>query len=162
MADKKSALIVSPTHKEGERVTQQIRQELKAQGLLDKKEIDVTRTVNLNWTETERGNAGKYQQGQVVQFHLPATGIKRGEKLTVKGQDPQGNIIATNAIGKEVVIPLDHASRFNVYETRKLSLATGDKIRITKNGMIPFPVPDETILWYAFWSKKYDCNVSWR
>ena len=134
VADKKSALVVSPTHKEGEKVTGQIRQELKTQGLLDKKEIDVTRTVNLNWTQAERGNAQKYQQGQVVQFHQNAKGITRGEKLTVKGRNTDGQLVATNAKGKDIVIPLDHASRFNVYETRKLSLANGDKIRITQNG----------------------------
>ena len=107
---------------------------MKRQGLLAKTEKELTRTVNLNWTQAERSNAQKYQEGQVVQFHLPAKGITRGEKLTVKGRNADGQLVATNAKGLDVVIPLNHASRFNVYETRSLNLAAGDKIRITQNG----------------------------
>ena len=35
---------------------------------------------------------------------------------------------------RSALLPLDHASRFQVYESRKIALAAGDMVRITQNG----------------------------
>jgi len=50
----KSTLVVSPTHREGEKVTDAIRQELKETGVLNNKGIAYTSYKNLNFTGAEK------------------------------------------------------------------------------------------------------------
>jgi ATP-dependent exoDNAse (exonuclease V) alpha subunit len=49
-------------------------------------------------------------------------------------RDAQGRVVGQGKGGSSVVIPLDHASRFLVYESRNIALAAGDMVRITQNG----------------------------
>ena len=52
--DNKSALVVSPTHAEGGRVTEKIRAELKTLQKLGATEKEVVQLKNLRWTEAQR------------------------------------------------------------------------------------------------------------
>jgi hypothetical protein len=56
----KSALVVSPTHAEGETTAQAIRTELKAQGRIGKTEREFTSLRALNLTEAQRAQAGTF------------------------------------------------------------------------------------------------------
>ena len=76
----KSALVVSPTHAEGDRITAVIRRELAAQGKLGE-ERELTAWVPLHLTEAERGEASSYLPGDMLQFHQNAKGYKSGQRL---------------------------------------------------------------------------------
>ena len=129
----KSALVISPTHAEGERVTREIRAKLKAANKLGADEREFVQLKNLQWTEAQRGDARNYQAGQVVQFHQNIAGFRRGERVTVKARDEHGvSVVRQN--GETALLPLDMAARFQVYESREITLAAGDWIRITQNG----------------------------
>ena len=78
----KSALVVSPTHAEGDRITAVIRRELAAQGKLGE-EREFTAWVPLHLTEAERGEAGSYPPGDMLQFHQNAKGYKTGQRVRV-------------------------------------------------------------------------------
>jgi hypothetical protein len=132
--ENKSALVISPTHAEGERVTNRIRERLKQDGRLGGNERELLQLKNLQWTEAQRGDPVNYQAGMVVQFHQNVAGFRRGERLTVKRRDGYGRLLAERQGGSAVAVPLDHARRFQVYESRSLALAPGDKVRITQNG----------------------------
>ena len=79
---RKSALVVSPTHVEGEKVTAAIRDKLKNQGKLSSDERSFLRLINRQWTEAERGNAQSYRPGLLVQFHqnAPVLHAARGSR----------------------------------------------------------------------------------
>ena len=113
----KTALVVSPTHAEGQRVTATIRGELAAQGKLGE-EREFTAWKPLHLTEAERGEAGSYDAGDMLQFHQNAKGYKNGQRLTV-GEQP---------------LPLDQAGRFQVYRPETMRFAAGDRLRVTSNG----------------------------
>ena len=130
---RKTALVVSPTHAEGERVTVAIREELKQRGKLGTDERKFTRGINQQWTEAQRGNFQSYRSGQVVQFHQNAPGFTRGERVTVSGISDV-SVLVRDERGRESTLPLNFAARFQVYETLTLSLAPKDKIRIAQNG----------------------------
>jgi conjugative relaxase-like TrwC/TraI family protein len=130
----KSALVISPTHAEGERVTAQIREKLKTSNQLGPDEQQFVRLKNLQLTEAERSDARNYQAGQVVQFHQNAPGFRRGERVTVTGLDEQGRVAARHQDGRTATLPLDKAGRFQVYEAKPITLAAGDIVRITQNG----------------------------
>jgi conjugative relaxase-like TrwC/TraI family protein len=131
--DFKTALVVSPTHREADKVTAAIREELKAQGRVGKTEREFTILRPLNFTEAQRADARDYQPGQVVQFHQNAKGFKRGERVTVTESDGL-QVKVQNAAGKTVLLPATEAKKFQVYETQRLGIAQGDKLRITMNG----------------------------
>jgi conjugative relaxase-like TrwC/TraI family protein len=112
-----TALVVSPTHAEGERLSTAIRGRLQAAGMVSKEEQSVLRLTNLQLTQAERADAASYQPGDVLVFHQNAKGYQKGERITVG----------------ETALPLDQAARFTVYRGSELPIAPGDRIRITAN-----------------------------
>jgi conjugative relaxase-like TrwC/TraI family protein len=131
---RKTALVVSPTHAEGERVTDEIREELKKRGKLGTEERKLTRLINQQWTEAQRSNPQSYHLGLIVQFHQNTSGFTRGQKLTVSSVGHDSHVYAQDEHGRQHALPLGQSSRFQVYETQTLPLVPGDKIRITQNG----------------------------
>ncbi|MGD0816757.1 MAG: MobF family relaxase, partial [Verrucomicrobiota bacterium] len=132
--DNKSALVVSPTHAEGGRVTEKIRAELKTLQKLGATEKEVVQLKNLRWTEAQRADVKNYQPGLVVQFHQNTAGFTRGEKVTVTGR-AQNQIAVQRADGSQGSLAMERGSAsFAVYEAGKLPLAPGEHIRITQNG----------------------------
>lgn len=113
----KQALVISPTHTEGGRITSVIRQELASQGKLGE-EREFVAYVPLHLTEAERGHADNYLPGDMLQFHQNAKGYKAGQRLRAG----------------EGALPLGQAARFQVYRPSTLHLAAGDRLRITANG----------------------------
>lgn len=132
--ERNEVLAVSPTHAEGDAVTRNIREGLQQAGVIKGKDRTTARLVNLNWTEPERGDASKYQPGQIIQFEQNVKGgFTRGQRFTVT-ESAKGEVSLQSADGSKHSLPLVAAARFTVYEERKLALAKGDRIRITKNG----------------------------
>lgn len=125
---KETVLVVSPTHAEGALVTNAIRSELKAGGLIGNEEKPFLSLRNLQWTDAERSDAARYHPGLVVQFTQNAKGFTKGERFTVEKVEGGRVWLA----GKP--LPLDKAERFQVYEAGAVALAMGDKVRITANG----------------------------
>jgi ATP-dependent exoDNAse (exonuclease V) alpha subunit len=114
----KSALVVSPTHAEADRITGAIRDGLKAQGkLTGERAVNVWIPAHL--TEAQKTDATEYEPGDLLQFHQNAKGYKKGSRL-----------IAEDAI----VPPTDLATRFEVYRPARLGLGVGDRVRVTAGG----------------------------
>ena len=115
--DKKSVLVVSPTHAEAGSITAAIRSELRRAGKLEAEDHEFTRLVQVDTSEAERGQAITYRPGDVIQFHQNAKGgFTKGDRLTVT--DP-------------AAVPLPEAAKFSLYRPEKISLAAGDRIRFT-------------------------------
>ena len=133
--DGKTALVVSPTHAEGTRVTERIRAELKAVKKLGTDEREFVQLKNLRWTEAQRADARSYRPGLVVQFHQNAAGFKKGEKVVVAGVE-HNKLTVQHPNGRSGSVKLDeNTAGFNVYESGQLALAPGEQIRITQNGL---------------------------
>jgi conjugative relaxase-like TrwC/TraI family protein len=116
----KTALVVSPTHAEGDRITGDIRRALRDAEKLGDDERTFRVLENANLTPAERGDAVNYGAGDVLVFHQNAKGFTRGDRVAVSGDRP---------------LPLDQANRFQMFHSSTLRLARGDKVRITHNGL---------------------------
>jgi conjugative relaxase-like TrwC/TraI family protein len=114
----KSALVVSPTHAEGNRVTDAIRDGLKAQGKLAK-ERSVEAWVATHLTDAEKADPTQYEPGMLLQFHQNAKGYAKGTRLIVEDG---------------MRIPTELANRFEVYRPVQVPLAKGDRVRMTAGG----------------------------
>ena len=129
----KTALVVSPTHAEGEKVTQAIREGLKQSERITGKERKFTSLASLNLTDAQKGDYANYREGDVVRFMQNAKGYMRGERMTVKKSDKDG-VIVQRENGRVEKLALQRAKAFQLFETKELNLARGDRLRITQNG----------------------------
>jgi conjugative relaxase-like TrwC/TraI family protein len=129
----KTALVISPSIAEGERITHTIRDELKRRQKINGPEREFLRLVRTDMTEAERGDALHYAEGDVVQAVQNVKGFKRGERATVVAADAAGVRVKT-AAGVVKDLPLGEAGRFQVFRTQTLPLAAGDRVRISHNG----------------------------
>jgi conjugative relaxase-like TrwC/TraI family protein len=120
LAEGATALVVSPTHAEGHRITVAIREALRKKGKLKGEERIFRVLENASLTEAERTDAVNYSPGDVLVFNQNAKGgFTRGQKVTVENGEP---------------LPLDQAARFQMFYARTLNIAAGDIVRITRNG----------------------------
>lgn len=120
VADHTTALVVSPTHREGERLVTAIRSVLKERQLLGAEDQTLLRLRPLQLTEAERADPCLYEAGDVLCFHQHVPGHSKGSRLTLRG-----------ALPEEL---RRYASRFSVYRPATLAVARGELLRVTANG----------------------------
>ena len=114
----KTALVVSPTHAEADRITAAIRSRLKAQGKLTGERM-VKAWVPAHLTDAQKADPTEYDAGDLIQFHQNAKGHQKGSRLMVEdGIRP----------------PVELANRFEAYRSVQLSLGAGDRVRVTAGG----------------------------
>ncbi|QDT53003.1 Multifunctional conjugation protein TraI [Caulifigura coniformis] len=117
VAGGETALVVSPTHREGDKVTREIREGLKTSGQLGE-EHELPILVCANLTEAERRDSANYVSTDVLLFHQNAKGFRKGQQVLFDAEH----------------LPMAEAARFQVYRQRVLKVAVGETLRITKNG----------------------------
>lgn len=130
----RSTLVVAPTHAEGRAVTEAIRAKLETEGLLRGESASVDLLQSRRLSQAEKGDAVAYREGDVVEFHQNAKGIKKGQRFEVLGRDDTGVHMRCQRDDTVKSLPLHQADRFDVYERRQLELKEGDRIRITAGG----------------------------
>jgi hypothetical protein len=114
----KTALVVSPTHAEANRITLAIRSGLKTQNALTG-ERTIKAWVSAHLTESQKSDVTQYDPGDMLEFHQNASGFKKGSRLMMAdGVKP----------------PIALANRFEAYRPAELNLATGDRVRVTAGG----------------------------
>ena len=116
----KSSLVVSPTHREADRLTETIRDTFRRNDLITGPEHEVLTLKPLHLTEAERSDPALMENGDVIIFHQNAKGFRKGDRIRIDGALPRAIT--------------DQAPRFSVFRPSAMRLATGDKIRITAGG----------------------------
>lgn len=116
----KSALVVSPTHREAAHLTDAIRMVLRSQGMITGEDHEVRTLTPIHLTDGERSDSAFYQDGDVIVFHKNARGFTKSKRLEVNGAVPD-NVTS-------------QSDRFSVYRPSSIQLASGDKVRITSGG----------------------------
>lgn len=116
--ESKTAIIVSPTHAEGGRLTRAVRDALKADGKLGS-EREFATWLPARLTAPEKADPVNYSPGDMLRFHQNVPGHANGSRLILlPGQVP----------------PLRYAERFEVYRPSTLRVAVGDRLRVTARG----------------------------
>jgi conjugative relaxase-like TrwC/TraI family protein len=142
----KSALIISPTHAEGRRLTEELRAALKERGALGKERV-VKARQSTGWTEPQKGDLRNYEPGMVIDFsegiagtrkrvngvRVTEGGFAKGEAVAVVGKEG-GAVKVMRRDGTQALLELDQTRRFQVSRVRDTPVARGDIIRNTKNG----------------------------
>ncbi|MEO1525500.1 MAG: MobF family relaxase [Planctomycetota bacterium] len=137
LGEKKSTLVIAPTHAEARSVTEQIRETLRESGQLSRDQRNFTQLRSLNLSDAQKREASTYTDapGLIVQFHQNvAGGFNKGDRYRVAGA--VGNdieLVSADGISKRT-LSLDSCNRFEVYSEAEVSLAVGDKIRFSLGG----------------------------
>jgi len=143
-----TALIVTPTHREADFLTEKLRTALRERGQIRGEEQTIPTRKPTQWTDAEKRDSRNYDPGMIVEFHKAVPGIRqsvKGERETVGGfrrgeiavVAKGGNgVTLTRLNGSAAELPAAYADRFQVYRPDKQTVATGDQIRITKNGEV--------------------------
>ena len=116
----KTVLVVDPTHKDGDLLTEKLRTLRRDKGLIHGEEREFTRLSALGWTDAQKGDASRYSGDEVIQFYRNAGAFKAGDRVTARTLLPQ---LAT----------LKPAT-FAVFREEQVHFAVGDAVRITGNG----------------------------
>jgi conjugative relaxase-like TrwC/TraI family protein len=132
---KESVLVVSPTHKEAAQATEAIREQLRRMGRLgpQQEERIIPSFKSLGLTEAQRSDPANYRAGLYVEFQTNAKGFQIGQRWQVAevGEDYVG---IEHREGTRANLPLDQASRYEVFRGEDLPIAVGDQIQFRKNG----------------------------
>ncbi|MEP0264002.1 MobF family relaxase [Dokdonia sp.] len=130
--DKKLTLVITPTRANTKKLNLAIREGLKTNSYLSKRNKKFTVYDSLYLTQSEKNDYRSYEIGQTIQTHQNMKGIKKGSVLTVVDivnqdiliQDEQGNIH---------ILDINRTKDFDLYQSRAIDLSVKDTIRINKN-----------------------------
>lgn len=129
----KSALLVSPTWKEIEAVTEKVRETLKARGIVSHDDTPVCILESLSWTDAQKRDAGQYEPGQKIIFHKRAGGFAKDEMVEVTDVG-KSSLRVKCADGSERSLNVSKvAGSMDVCQPRHLSIAAGDKLLLQAN-----------------------------
>jgi conjugative relaxase-like TrwC/TraI family protein len=123
----KSALAVSPTWREIEAVTSEIRDQLKAAGRLGPVDTTVQSHHSLKWTLAQKRDLRNYQTGHILLFHRATQKVNAGEFLKVE-KVSKSELVAARGDGSVVVLTAKQAGCFEVAETLALPVAPGESL----------------------------------
>lgn len=127
-------LVISPTNAHRQQLTGDIRNRMRKAGMLGKKEIHADRLQQQYYSLAEKQAWQSYRPGQVIQFNQNVKGFARGSRWDVQEVSEKGVLLCDQATGKTNRLPHDHPDRFAVMERSSISLAKGDKVRVTHPG----------------------------
>ncbi|UAY53185.1 MobF family relaxase [Ferruginibacter albus] len=129
--EKKECLVVCPTHAQGDAITKEIRERMRSENLLGKKEIDVLRYINLQFTEAKKKDLRNYEEGQFVKFNQNFKGIRRGSiwKIATDGS----GISIVNAKGEKKTLPAYGHEHFEINKVDEIKVSKNDILRVTSN-----------------------------
>ena len=116
----KTVLVIDPTHKDGDALSEKLREVRKAKGLITGEEKLFPQLTALGWTEAQKGDARQYAGNEVVQFFKNTGKFKAGERVTASELLPHLSEV--------------NPKLFSVYRAGEVNFAVGDTVRITTNG----------------------------
>jgi conjugative relaxase-like TrwC/TraI family protein len=118
--ERKTVLVIDPTHKDGDVLSQKLRQVRKAKGLIRGEEKPFPQLAALGWTDAQKADGGQYAGDEVIQFFRNSGQFKAGQRVEARQLVPQ--------------LAMVKPEHFAAYRAGEVNLAEGDTVRITGNG----------------------------
>ena len=129
--EKGSAVVVSQTWTEVQRVNSRVRDALKAKGLLGAHDSAVETLERLDLTNAQKRDERFYPPEAVVVFNQKVRHAEAGTKGKLAGIVSAGVLVEVD--GKFVTVQNRLLGRINVCVPRELALAAGDRIHLKAN-----------------------------
>ncbi|QFG77814.1 relaxase domain-containing protein [Acidithiobacillus sp. 'AMD consortium'] len=134
--ERDKTLIVSATRVDRAAINDAVRDELKAQGLLQNGQ-KFTTLQSADMTKEESLKASSYEKGDILKFtaEIKSLDIQKGEEVRVigKGQRMANSLLVETKDGRKLEINLSKIKGFEAYKETVKEYAVGDKVFFTKN-----------------------------
>ena len=128
--------VLAPTHARRREITESIRDGLKAEGSLHGRTLEIERYVNLHLTRAQKGDLDNWREGDVAVFHADVYGVqaKSGDIFGVIGSEGE-KVLLKHPDGKTRRVDPSKYLRYRVelFETERIELQAGERIRWTRN-----------------------------
>jgi conjugative relaxase-like TrwC/TraI family protein len=115
----KDVLLIAPVHKEGDEIAGRIRERLKERKELEADDQKLLKLNPLHWSEPEKADLGNYSGKEVIIFRYKSGPFKAGQRVESS---------QLQALGYQ-----PEPEHFSVFAPGEISLAVGDRIRMTAN-----------------------------
>lgn len=127
-----SVLVIAPTWREIESVTEKVRDGLRMRGILSGPDHEVEVHDSLSWTVAQKADPGRYRPGLRVRFHHAQGGFGRQETVEIA---EVGERLSVRRANGEVARfdPALAATCVDVEEKRRLKVALGDRLLLQAN-----------------------------
>lgn len=130
------APVIVPTHSLREKVSQLIRGDLAARGVLTGPTTSVPTLSHVRMTRAESYQAASYREGQILVLHsgIKEAGLTKGATVTVVGRDERNDrLIVASDRDRRTTIDLttlrdQRKSKFEAYRSKDLDVQQGDRL----------------------------------
>ena len=130
-------LILAPTHAICRQANDTVREGLAEEGVLRGRARALDRLVNRRLTRVQASDIRSYEPGDTVVFHRDVYGCRANDVCIVMGHD-DGRVVLAHADGERRFRPSGNAARYlGLYDTERIELRAGDRIRWTRNRKAP-------------------------
>ncbi|MGE3109312.1 MAG: MobF family relaxase [Phycisphaerales bacterium] len=129
-SERDSTMVLAATEALAKETTKEIRRHLLARGDI-RRQRNHTQLVAVPGSPDDRANADFYKPGQIVQFSRAWVGFRSGSRWKVIGRNALGHVLVRSGLTFKA-LPLKRSDRFQVFEQRRMNIAVGDMVRLTR------------------------------
>ena len=130
-------LILAPTHAICRQANEAVREGLAEEGVLRGRTLAVERLVNRRLTRVQASDIRSYEPGDTVVFHRDVFGCRANDVCIVMDHD-DGRVVLAHPDGERRFRPSGNAAGYlGLYDTERIELRAGDRIRWTRNRKAP-------------------------
>ncbi len=135
--ERERTAILAPTHFIRAEINRVLRDGLAREGVLHGRELELERYANRHLTAAQRADIRNHEPGDIVLFHsrVPPLRVEKGDACRVMRTEGEF-VCLEHPTGRTVRIrPGDNwvRYRFGLYETARIRIRAGDRIRWTMN-----------------------------
>ena len=132
-------LILAPTHAIRRQANETVREGLEEEGILHGRVLAVDRLVNRRLTRTQASDLRSYEPGDLAVFHRDVFGCRANDVCMVVGHE-DGKVVLAHPDGERRFRPSGNAATYlGLYDTERIELRAGERIRWTRNRKAPRP-----------------------
>ncbi len=136
--ERADALILAPTHAIRRQVNETVREGLAAEGLLHGRVLAIDRLVDRRLTRAQASDIRSFEPGDTVVFHRSVFGCRTGDVCMVTGAEDGEVVMAGPDGGGCRFRPSGNAAAYlGLYDTERIEVMAGDRIRWTRNRKAP-------------------------
>ena len=132
--ERDDTLILAPTHAIRRRANEAVREGLAEEGTLNGRALEIDRLVDRRLTRARASEIASYEPGDTVAFHRDVFGCRANDICVVLGHEDGKVVLAHPDGGERRFRPSGNAAHYlGLYDTERIELRAGDRIRWTRN-----------------------------
>ena len=132
--------VMAPTHAIRRQANEAVREGLAREGVLHGRVLEIDRLVDRRLTRAQASDIRSWEPGDIVVFHRDVFGCHANDVCMVTGTEEGHVVLAGPDGGERRFRPSGNAAGYmGLYDTERIEVMAGDRIRWTRNRKAPRP-----------------------